>query len=208
MVGALVKMSLLISTSLLSYYSHTHILLSECDAYTNNEKCGFDGGDCVLPKCNSFYNVSTAMECVSHYAERGKCDLSHWLDMFFNCKLHEAGINEYLAPIVRAGTCTWDVFQEQISDPLFANYLDHCWDDVPCYNATYDAINCVGLYAEDDKCDWIHWSEMVESCNLDEAGIEEYLLPIVKNNKCTWQRWSDHVYHELFYYMDHCHSRV
>ncbi len=161
-------------------------------------------------ECKDFYNVSTAMECVASYAEDEKCNLSNWLDMFFDCQLHEAGINEYLAPIVSADNCTWDNFEEYVRDPLYEDYLGHCWDDVPCksYNATYDAINCVGdQYAiYNDTCDWIHWPEMVENCALYEGGINMYLVPIVKNNKCTMERWDDHIYPELDFYMGHCHE--
>jgi hypothetical protein len=63
-----------------------------------------------------------------------------------------------------------------------------------------DAIDCVAKYAEDAKCDWEHWSEMYEKCNLYNAKIDNYLLDIVKKEQCTWSRWTEGIYLPLYRY--------
>ncbi len=177
--------------------------------------------------CKDDQKVADAMECVADYARDGNCDWGHWTEMYINCQLPDARIDDYLLPIVEAGQCSWEKWSEGVYAPLYDNYLRDCShegdeddgdsddiyieppEDAPCKDdqKVADAMECVADYARDGNCDWGHWTEMYINCQLPDARIDDYLLPIVEADQCSWEQWSEGVYAPLYdNYLRDCSS--
>jgi hypothetical protein len=54
-----------------------------------------------------------------------------------------------------------------------------------------ESLQCVAAYAERGACDWAHWSEMYEACEIfDDAHLDDgTLMDEVKAGTCTWAGW-------------------
>jgi len=53
--------------------------------------------------------------------------------------------------------------------------------------------NCMASYSQRGVCDWEHWSEMYEACELYKYPPldDEETVAAVKAGKCSWDNWSN-----------------
>lgn len=76
--------------------------------------------------CQDYQAIDNAIDCVANYARDDICDWYHWSEIYRNCNLPEANIDNYLLPKVKDGLCVWSKWTEEIFIPL---YEDYCKED-------------------------------------------------------------------------------
>ncbi|MBI1386611.1 MAG: hypothetical protein GC150_17020 [Rhizobiales bacterium] len=53
------------------------------------------------------------------------------------------------------------------------------------------AVDCIGSYSQDGRCDWNHWSEMYQRCGLGNfpALSSREVITKVQNGECAWHNF-------------------
>ena len=70
-----------------------------------------------------------------------------------------------------------------------------------------DALDCVQGYAENDKCDWDHWTEMYINCELAHS-IDDFLLPKVKDDQvCKKDTFQQEIRMAVYNEFSVCHDK-
>jgi hypothetical protein len=66
--------------------------------------------------------------------------------------------------------------------------------DMPTPKSKHEALFfCMASYAKEGQCDWGHWSEMYEVCELYKYPPldDQETIAAVKAGKCEWSHWSN-----------------
>ena len=115
----------------MKYFKTFPLMLSVTStaALNVNEKQDKPNSSPTDAPCPDDAKVLDAMDCVADYARDGKCDWENWTEMYINCDLPGARIDDYLLPIVEANECTWERWTDGVYLPLFGDYLKDCSDD-------------------------------------------------------------------------------
>ncbi len=61
-------------------------------------------------------------------------------------------------------------------------------------NSLNDSLSCIAIYAQDNRCDSDHWSEINDHCETSSYPAMEkdnFLMNQVKAGNCAWDNWSN-----------------